>query len=47
MKSMGIIVMIFAIISIFIPIIGTFLTIVCVFIVEFSSGPGITYGTEQ
>jgi hypothetical protein len=44
MKAMGIIAMIFAIISIFIPIIGPFLTIVCALIAAFSAGPGITYG---
>ena len=44
MKALGIISMVFAIISIFVPVIGPYLTVVCAFIIAFSAGPGLTFG---
>ena len=44
MKALGIIAMIFAIIAIFIPVAGPYLTIVCALLAAFSAGPGITFG---
>ncbi len=44
MKAIGIIAMIFAVISIFIPVIGPYLTIVCAILAAFAAGPGITFG---
>ena len=44
MKALGIIAMIFAIIAIFVPIVGPYLTIVCALLAAFSAGPGLTFG---
>lgn len=45
MKALGIIAMILAIIAIFIPFLGPYLTVVCALIAAFSAGPGLTFGT--
>lgn len=45
MKALGITAMIFAIISIFVPFVGPYLTIVGALLAAFSAGPGITFGT--
>lgn len=44
MKALGIIAMIFAIIAIFIPVAGPYLTIICALLAAFSAGSGLTYG---
>lgn len=44
MKALGITAMIFAIVSIFVPVVGPYLTIVCALLASFSAGPGITFG---
>ncbi len=44
MKVLGIISMIFAIVAIFVPIVGAYLTIVCGLLAAFSAGEGITFG---
>lgn len=44
MKALGIIAMIFAIIAVFVPVIGPYLTIVCALLAAFAAGPGITFG---
>jgi hypothetical protein len=44
MKALGIIAMIFAIVSIFVPVIGPYLTIVCALLAAFAGGAGLTYG---
>ncbi len=44
MKALGITAMIFAIIAIFVPIIGPYLTIVCALLAAFAAGPGLTFG---
>lgn len=44
MKALGIIAMIFAVIAIFVPVIGPYLTIVCAFMAAFSAGNGLTFG---
>jgi len=44
MKALGITAMIFAIVAIFVPIVGPYLTIVCALLAAFSAGPGITFG---
>ena len=44
MKALGITAMIFAIVAIFVPIIGPYLTLVCALLAAFSGGRGLTYG---
>lgn len=44
MKALGIIAMIFAIVAIFVPVIGPYLTIVCALLAAFAAGPGLTFG---
>jgi len=44
MKALGIIAMIFAVIAIFVPIVGPYLTIVVALFAAFSAGPGLTFG---
>lgn len=44
MKALGIIAMIFAIISIFVPVVGPYLTILCALLAAFAGGPGLTFG---
>lgn len=44
MKALGITAMIFAIVAIFIPIIGPYLTLVCALLAAFAAGPGLTFG---
>jgi hypothetical protein len=43
-KALGIIAMIFAIVAIFVPVFGPYLTLVCALIAAFSAGPGLTFG---
>ncbi len=43
MKALGITAMIVAIVSIFMPIIGVYLTIVSAILAAFAAGPGITF----
>ncbi len=44
MKALGITAMILAIVSIFIPVAGPYLTIVCALLAAFSAGQGLTFG---
>ena len=44
MKALGITAMILAIVSIFIPVVGPYLTLVCALLAAFSAGPGLTFG---
>ena len=44
MKALGIIAMIFAIVAIFVPVLGPYLTIVCALLAAFAGGHGLTYG---
>ena len=44
MKALGITAMIFAIIAIFIPLVGPYLTLVCALLAAFAAGPGLTFG---
>jgi hypothetical protein len=44
MKALGIIAMIFAIVAIFVPVIGPYLTIICGLLAAFAAGPGLTFG---
>jgi len=44
MKALGIIAMIFAIVAIFVPVLGPYLTIVCALLAAFAGGAGLTYG---
>ena len=44
MKALGIIAMIFAIISIFVPVVDPYLTILCALLAAFAGGPGLTFG---
>ena len=44
MKALGITAMILAVISIFVPLVGPYLTILCALLAAFSAGPGITFG---
>ena len=44
MKALGITAMIFAIVAIFVPIIGPYLTLVCALLAAFAGGRGLTYG---
>lgn len=44
MKALGITAMIFAIVAIFVPIVGPYLTVVCALLAAFSAGIGITFG---
>jgi len=44
MKALGITAMIFAIIAIFIPIAGPYLTLICALLAAFAAGPGLTFG---
>ena len=45
MKALGIIAMIFAIVAIFVPLVGPYLTIVCALLAAFAAGPGLTFGS--
>jgi phosphoglycerol transferase MdoB-like AlkP superfamily enzyme len=44
MKALGITAMIFAIVAIFVPIAGPYLTLICALLAAFSAGPGLTFG---
>lgn len=44
MKALGITALVFSIISVFVPFIGAYLTIVCALLAAFSAGPGIAFG---
>jgi hypothetical protein len=44
MKALGIIAMIFAIVAIFVPVVGPYLTILCALLAAFAAGPGLTFG---
>lgn len=43
MKAMGITAMIVAVMSVFVPIVGVYLTIVSALIAAFAAGPGLTF----
>lgn len=43
MKALGITAMIFAIVAIFVPILGPYLTVVGALLAAFAAGPGITF----
>ena len=45
MKALGISAMIIAIISIFVPVVGPYLTILCALLIAFSAGEGIVFGS--
>ena len=44
MKALGITAMIFAIVAIFVPVVGPYLTLVCALLAAFAGGHGLTYG---
>lgn len=44
MKALGITAMIFAIVAIFVPIAGPYLTLICALFAAFAAGPGLTFG---
>lgn len=44
MKALGIIAMIFAVVAIFVPLVGPYLTIIGALLAAFAAGPGITFG---
>ena len=44
MKALGITAMIFAIVAIFVPIVGPYLTLICALLAAFSGGRGLTFG---
>ena len=44
MKALGITAMIFAIVAIFVPVAGPYLTLVCALLAAFAGGLGLTYG---
>ena len=44
MKALGIIAMILAIVSIFVPVMGPYLTVISASLAAFSAGPGLTFG---
>ena len=44
MKALGIIAMILAIVSIFVPVVGPYLTLICALMAAFAAGEGLTFG---
>jgi len=44
MKALGITAMVIAIIAIFVPVIGPYLTFVTAILAAFAAGPGVTFG---
>lgn len=43
MKALGIVAMILAIVSIFVPVVGPYLTLICALLAAFAAGEGLTF----